>query len=126
MSASYDKVTGLPTFYKYVPTEPPQDIIPLNYDIMNEIGKAVKLRDIEINQRNKHNLLMNDMYFKGTEDWYGEYYDVRVEDCNDMDDNELIPGIYQNFDIEWILQQQDDEYWYSMLHENLDLCYGRG
>tara|TARA_R110002096_G_scaffold158544_1_gene323861 strand:- start:254 stop:478 length:225 start_codon:yes stop_codon:yes gene_type:complete len=59
MSASYDKVTGLPTFYKYEPTEPPQEIISINYDIMNEIGKAVKLRDIEITARNNHNLLMN-------------------------------------------------------------------
>tara|TARA_R110002050_G_C8691258_1_gene493854 strand:- start:243 stop:602 length:360 start_codon:yes stop_codon:yes gene_type:complete len=111
MSASYDKVTGLPTFYKYVPTEPPQEIIALNYDIMNEIGKAVKLRNIEIIARNNHNLLMNSKYFTElAADFFTAYYQDLAHGPFTDEDSPFVIDLVLNW-------RDNDEISYSIVNE---------
>ena len=85
MSASYDKVTGLPTFYKYVPTIVLDegltleilDTYQLPVEIMTIIGNFI-LGDKCPGQEFKSKFLLAQLKLQ-PEDWYSEFFKSYLE-----------------------------------------------
>ena len=67
MSASYDSITGLPTFYKYVPEVQTTASWELPDDLMTIIGKSVEYR------RSMNSVI--GQIQERENDWYSKIYD---------------------------------------------------